>query len=327
MLAPFSMRLLAFTLALFSAISFAQSSPSVAHHPPPSPKKNGESPIVFWNMPQSSVDFLLKYVPQTNPIRLAQLRQTFHDLQCRAPNLRELAFPGGKNLLCTLPAGRSSSLASPEQPQKPNIIVFLADYKHEGRGQSAVDNWTGALMVPFIYHALTVAPRIHTFLFAEVEGAAGARALLDSFSVEERRRILGVVALDCLGLGPLRYFVNSFDSLTGSDFNWLSFQLEQAALDEHVPAAVSALPGGWFKVDPTGDFRYNNIQSIVLFTVDFKSRKIPGSSQDTYASLKPDMYYENLDRLAVYAVELDKSWPSEAKPQNDAIHPTVRSRH
>lgn len=298
----------AFTLALFTAFASAQNAHPGPAQQPPAQKAASRNPIVFWNIPRSSVNYLLQHVPQTNPIRLAQLRQTFHDLQCNAPNLREQRFRGGQNLVCALPAGIDANRKS-SPPVKPGTILFIADYKHEGAGQSAIENWTGALMLPFLYHALSVAPRRHAFLFADVEGTTGANALLNSFSPSDRQHILGVVALDSLGLGPLRYFVNPYDNIFGSQSNWLSHQLQQGALDQHVPAPASALPGGWFKVDPTSEFRHHNIQSIVLFTVDFKSRKLPGSTQDTYASLNPDMYYQNLVQLAVYAVELDKPWP------------------
>jgi len=321
------MRMLAFTLALFTVIASAQSThPTPTQHPPP-PKKTSQNPIIFWNMPRTSVNFLLRHVPQTNPIRLAQLKQTFNDLECQASNLREQTFPGGKNLLCTLPAGLSTDRTSSQPHRSPGIILFIADYKHEGLGQSAIDNWTGALMLPFIYHALTVAPRRHTFLFADVEGKAGAKALFDSLTSRQIQNTLGVVALDCLGLGPLRYYVNPYDTITGFQSNWLSIQLEQGALDQHVPVPKLALPGGWFKVDPTSEFRHHNIQSVLLFSVDFKSRKLPGSTKDTYASLNPDVYYQNLVRLSVYAVELDKLWPSEIQPQNDGMQPTARSQH
>ena len=321
------MRHLAFTLALFAALAPAQNAHPTPAQPPPAPKTSGRNPIVFWNIPQTSVNYLLAHVPQTNPIRLAQLKQTFHDLQCNAPNLHVQTFRGGKNLLCTLPAGFHAERSSSTPPDHPGIILFIADYKHEGVGQSAIDNWTGALMLPFLYHALSVAPRRHTFLFANVEGEIGAKTLLNSFSQPERQSILGVVALDSLGLGPLRYYVNPYDTFNNSQSNWLSVQLRQAALDQHVPEPIYAFPGGWFKVDPTAEFRHRNIQSVALFTVGFKTRKLPGSKLDTSASLNSDTYYQNLVQLAVYAVELDKPWPSEIQPQNDAIHPSARSRH
>lgn len=319
------MRRLAFTLALFSAFASAQNTHPTPVPRPHAPQQTRQNPIVFWNLPRTSVNYLLEHVPQTNPIRLAQLKQTFNDLQCNLRDLHVQTFPGGKNLLCTMPAGRYLDHKSAQPPRSPGIILFIADYKHEGAGQSAVDDWTGALMVPFIYHALSVAPRRHTFLFADVEGAAGARALLNSFPIKERQRILGVVALDCLGLGPLRFYINPYDTFNGAQSNWLSLQLQQGALDQHVPLPKSALPGGWFKVDPTSAFRHHSIQSLVLFTVGFKTRKLPGSKLDTYKSLNPDTYYQNLVRLAVYAVELDKPWPLEAKPSKNGVHPAFHS--
>jgi hypothetical protein len=301
------MGVLILTLALLTAAS-AQTHPAPPTQKSPTPPAKQKT-IVFWDMSQHSVDFLLKNVPQTNPVRLAQLRQTFTDLQCRKSDLHEHAFAHGKNLLCTLPGATPADHAAPPSASETGTIIFIANYAHQGAGESVIDNWSGALMLPFLYHALSIAPRNHTFIFAEVEGEAGAKALFDSFPPEKRRSILGIVALDCLGLGPIQFYLSPFDSFENLHFNWLAHQLQQGALDQHIDLPVAAIPGRWFKVDVTREFRYHGIQSVLLHSVTWSNRNLPGSANDTYAAINPDAYYKSFSRLAVYAVELDKPWP------------------
>ena len=51
---------------------------------------NQQPKIIFWNMQRQSVDMLVHNVPQRDADRLAQLKQTFRDLECKGDNLREL---------------------------------------------------------------------------------------------------------------------------------------------------------------------------------------------------------------------------------------------
>lgn len=256
--------------------------------------------IVFWKMSRQSVDLLLTGIPQADSLRLAQLRQTFFDLQCRGPCLREQAAPDGRNLVCTLPGDKSD---------EDGTILFLADYAHQGAGESAVANWSGALMLPFLYHALSAAPRGHTFLFAEVRGEAGARALFDSFTPEERKGLQGVVALDALGLGPVQFFIVPDDTYAYYAWTRLEPPLLQAAADQQAPAPVYALPGAWRKSDVTREFRHHDVPSMLIHSVNDAARQVPGSALDTEAAIDHNVYFQTLTLLADYSVELDRVTP------------------
>jgi hypothetical protein len=318
------MRILALTLALLAA-SAQTSHAAPVHQSPSSPSSpHKQKSIVFWDMSQNSVNFLLKNVPQANSVRLAQLRQTFIDLQCRNSNLRQPSFAGGKNLLCTLPGTPLSGPAATHLTSQSGTIIFIANYAHQGTGESVIDNWSGALMLPFLYHALSIAPRNHTFLFAAVQGDDGAKAFFDSLSPAKRQSILGVIALDCLGLGPVQYYLSPFDSFGNLNYNRLVQQLQQGRVDQHLDLPAAAIPGHWFKVDVTREFRYHGIQTVLLHSVTWSNRNLPGSANDTYAAINPDAYYKTFSQLAVYAVELDKPWPH--RPGEAAPHPSTGRR-
>jgi hypothetical protein len=206
----------------------------------------------------------------------------------------------GKNLLCTLPGNTSKT------------ILFVAHYEHEGMGQSAIDNWTGAMMLPFLYHAMTAAPREHTFLFAEVDGVAGAKALLASLR-SDGLDVKTLVALDALGLGPVQFYVNPSDgpTLNASDWRWMQRQLMQAAIDRGIDAPISSIPGSWLKIDDTREFRHRLIPSILIHSVSGDTRHIPGSALDTAAAIDADAYFNAYSLLCYYIAELDQSPPSQ----------------
>ena len=303
------MRALAVTLVLLAAAASAQQTA------PKAPQNAGNRRIIFWNMSRESVDFLLRRVPQPNPTRVAQLKQAFFDLQCWSPHLREQPLPEGQNLLCTLPGSAPELTSTPEGKYALNpshgTILFLAHYEHEGPGQSAIDNWSGAIMLPFLFHALSATPRQHTFVFAEVDGEAGAKALFNSFTPSERLAIKGVVALDALGIGPAQFYLSSNDitayNYPGWDF--LHRQFLQTAVDQGIVAPVLAIPGNWQKVDETREFRHHGIPSILIHSVTWDGRHLPGSAQDTQLAIDHDLYFKTISLLAAYAVELDQPWP------------------
>jgi hypothetical protein len=314
------MRALALTLALLAAAAAAsQITPQQpTQNSAPTPTQSAAQKPPFWEMARHSVDYLLDPVPQPNQLRLAQLKQTFTDLECKGPRLREQPTPAGPNLLCTLP-GTSPATLPPTKHGEPPVpdpkfgtILFLAHYEHEGPGRSAIENWTGAIMLTFLYHALAAAPRHHTFLFAEVDGESGSKTLFDSFTPDQRRVIKGVVALDALGLGPAEFYLSSNDVSEFSDLGWafLGHQFLQAAADQRFPEPRLAIPGSWLKIDDTREFRYHSIPSILIHSVHFSTRELPSSTRDTPQAIDRDAYFDTFTLLAAYATELDQPWPS-----------------
>ncbi len=320
------MYVIALILALLVPASSGQDS---AHKAPQKAQSDThESGFIFWKMSRHSVDLLLDPVPQSNSLRLAQLKQTFTDLQCQGEHLREQTFPEGQNLICTLP-GTATNQPGVDLTGEAGTILFLANYEHEGSGQSAIENWTGAIMLPFLYHGLAAAPRHHTFLFAEVGGEAGAKALFDSLTPTQRSSLRGVVAFDALGLGPAEFYSNPNDtnglraidttSMTRADeireacarFP-LCRTLIQAAGDLRIDPPVYAVPGTWFRTDITREFRYHGVPCILIHSVTFSTRDLPGSSHDAAQAIHHDSYFDTLTLLDDYAAELDQPWRAPA---------------
>jgi hypothetical protein len=268
--------------------------------------------VFFWTLKRQDVESLVRHVPQENGIRRAQLRQTFEDMDCKGDDLREEAFAAGTNLVCTLPGSAKDT------------ILFVAHYEHDGPGKSAIENWSGATMLPFLYHALMAAPRTHTFVFAELDGEAGGRAYLQSLSHLQRHNLKALVAVDALGLGPPSFYLRPNSYAPSPTELQLQATLALAAHEKGVPAPAAEIPGGWFKIDDTKQFRFTNIPSILIHSVGRETRDIPGSQRDTLDAINGDAYFSTYSLLCYYIAELD-----EMKTGIDQTPPgpsTVRGR-
>lgn len=256
--------------------------------------QSGDRPkIIFWNMQRHSVDLLIHHVPQRDADRLAQLKRTFNDLECRGDNLYERPAGGGTNLICKLPG------TAP--PAARETILLIAHYEHEGQGMSAIDNWSGAIMLPFLYHALAAVPRRHTFIFAEVNGDEGAKALYRSLPGVD-----AVVALDALGLGPLAYYIHHIGSVPTQTEALLKAALLRAADELGRAQPEASIPGSWFRTDTTREFRYHEIASILIHSVSDSTKHLPGSVDDTTDRISSDSYFNTYILLCCYVVELDQ---------------------
>lgn len=248
---------------------------------------------VIRGMKKQDLIAMAHHVPQDDSVRFAQLKRNFEDAHCTGADLHEQASGAVKNLQCTL-AGA-----------KPDAILFVAHYEHAGEGMSALEDWSGATMLPFLYYAMTAAPRQHTFLFVELDGEAGARAYLHSLSHDQLHAIKAVVAVDALGLGPLCFYqrLNNFPPSPWEQ--QLKAKLMVGAQERGLPAPPEMIPGSWLKVDDTQQFRYRGIAAILVHSVGRPERSLPGSEKDSLDAINGDAYFDAYAALCFFMIELD----------------------
>ncbi|MFT4111671.1 M28 family peptidase [Silvibacterium sp.] len=251
--------------------------------------------MLVWTLPQKRVDMLVHHVPKDNAIRVAQLRQTFQDFHCESTDLQEQALLSGPNVLCTLPGN------------SPEAIVIAAHYQVGETGQGAVENWSGATMLPFLYHALTAQPREHTYIFAAFAGEAGAQAWMNRLTKKQRHNLTAMIALDSLGLGPAAFYLRPVENHPSTPELGLVSQLELAAHESGLPEALQVVPGKWFRTDDTRQFRFKGVPSILIHSVDAAHSDLPGSADDTAAAIQSDSYYENYRLLCGFVADLDQA--------------------
>jgi hypothetical protein len=137
--------------------------------------------------------------------RRAKLESLFREVGCDAEYLNEKPIPHLKdpNLVCVLPG------------TAPTVIVVGGHYDLVDTGMGAVDDWSGAVMLPSLYQSLKSKPRKDTFVFiafaGEEGGSLGSGAYVKQLSAEERRLIHAMINLECLGTSPPKVWASRAD--------------------------------------------------------------------------------------------------------------------
>jgi hypothetical protein len=292
------------SLALFLLLASAGSGqnapspPQPAAHPAPA-SANGR--LYYFITQRSTLTVEIGNVPRSDEVRLARLRSAFADAGCNKNLMATQPVTGrrhthGSNLICTWPA------------DSPATIVVLAHYQHQGQGEGAVENFSGAILLPYLYLAIQARPRLNTWVFAECDGKSGVAAYVASLSREQKRHIRAVISLDGLGVGSvLRYFTPSpeNDDLSAPDVHLQIALLLASLSDPRVPRPLPTNPLHWLPLDDTARFRFSHIPGIVLHSIPENNATLPDSSRDTSAAIDPNAYYLNYRAIAVYLVGLD----------------------
>ncbi|MBT9331006.1 M28 family peptidase [Paracidobacterium acidisoli] len=277
---------------LFRALTllFATASPGAAQHG-----------LIYFSVPRSELEGQVHAVPQTDAARFTHLQESFITLGCRGGHMEEQIVHGrhqakGKNLICTLPG------------TTPDTIVIAAHYQLEGHGQSVVDDWSGAMLLPFLFEALQAQQRDHTFVFVEAWNSQGASAWMHSRTKQQQRSIQSMIDLNALGLGDTSYFSPSFISpspqlATLHLQEVLGLAAEVDGTQKKLPQPVD--PTLWLRTDDTESFRSVSIPAILIHSVSINQYRLPGSSQDIPSAIDPNAYYRSYRLLCAFLIELD----------------------
>jgi len=281
----------------------AVSSPALPASGKPAEKASSASRVLFfYTAPRSTVEMEVHDVPPTNEARLDRLRAAFHSSDCDGDRMVEQPVAdkhgvAGKNLICTWPG-------------EPNAgtIVIAAHYEHEGRGEGAIADWSGAALLPFLYQAIQGQPRENTFVFLESWKTDGVQTWLKSITREQRKHIRAMIDLDALGLGVTRYFTtfSAFETTPPSALH-LQLELLWAAIDDgfNTPPEQTN-PHRWLAVDGTNPFRAFMVPTIVIHSVPPESAHVPGSAADIASAVDGNSYFQTYHLMCTYLASLDR---------------------
>lgn len=272
-------------------------------HPADPPSQRTAAPsrvLFFYTAPRSTVEMEVHSIPPTSQDRLQHLRDAFAAVGCTGDRMREQRVEdrhgdSGTNLVCSWPgSGRGT-------------IVVAAHYEHDGRGQGALADWSGAALLPFLYFALQGQPRENNFVFLESWTAHGADTWLHSLSKSERKSIRAMIDLDALGLGVTRYFTPvSFMETPPPGADHLQTELLWAAVDDgltHPPQQTSA--HHWLS-DSTDAFRALMIPTIIIHSIPPDSSRLPGSAADIASAVDGNAYFQTYRLMCTYLTSLDR---------------------
>jgi len=235
--------------------------------------------------------------PRKDIEREKKLQDFFSEAGCSGPALTLDQPKHSKfgNVACTL------------QGTSPEEIVVGAHFDHVEAGSGAVDNWSGASMLPSLYEALAQNPRKHTFVFVsfygEELGMVGSQQYVRDMGKEKLAHIDAMVNMDTLGLGPTEIWVSHADPALAK----MAFVL----------ASAMKLPLSGVNVDRVGStdsetFREKKVPSITFHTVSQSTWHILHSREDQLSQIKEDDYYDSYKLLSAYLVYLDQNLPERS---------------
>lgn len=232
--------------------------------------------------------------PRKNADREAQIQSYFSQSGCSgtALALDQPKHSSLGNVVCVL-AG-----SSPQQ------IVVGAHFDHVSSGMGAIDNWSGASMLPSLYEALASQPHKHTFVFiafyGEEEGLVGSSHYVHELGREKLAQIDAMVNMDSLGTGPTEVWVSHADP-----------RLTNMAL---IISRSLKLPLSGMNVERVGStdsesFREKKVPTICFHSLTQTTWPLLHSSQDQLSKINEDDYYASYRLIAAYLAYLDAAVP------------------
>ena len=248
------------------------------------------SDLRFSTVKREVVESRLKLVTRGNDKRSDSLRHLFEESGCGGERLQVQKVPRAKlgNIVCTLP-GRSDS-----------VIVVGAHFDHAELGEGAVDNWSGAALLPSLLQAVSTQPRNHTYIFIgftdEEKGLVGSEFYASTLTHDQQNKVRAMVNLDSLGLAPTAIWLNRADP--------------KLALALKVVADSLKLPLLATNVDQVGStdsvsFSQRKIPSITIHSVNQQTWAILHSPNDKLAAVNTDAYFATYRLVSAYLVYLD----------------------
>jgi hypothetical protein len=231
--------------------------------------------------------------PVKNSERVAELEKMFREVGCQ-PAEEKVNRLHQPNVLCVMP-GKTAS-----------IIVVGGHLDHVDVGTGVVDDWSGASMLPSLYESLAAQPRSHTFLFigfaGEEEGLVGSDSYTRHLTPEERKQIVAMVNLECLGLTPTKVWTSHSEEL-------LVRMLVAMAQSMNLP--LSGINVERVGTTDSESFARYKIPRITIHSLTQETLPILHTRNDNIKAIKPNLYYDSYRLIVPYLALLDQNLPTD----------------
>lgn len=246
--------------------------------------------IIFLRLGLNIVQERVGLVPEQDEDRAQRLSQLFTNAGCPM-NQQQIQKTDSDlpNVICTI------------RGTGPDSIVIGAHYDHHG-GSGAVDNWSGAAMLPILAESIGSVAMKHTLIFVafggKYHGASGSRVFMKELSPERKNHIAAMINLDSIGLTTPKFWPD--DSLVEP--------LQLAALNSHIPQPKPREVDHLGLAD-TDVFRKAKIACITIHSLGHEGSDVLyviDSHEDTAKALDMRAYYETYEMLSVYLAYLDQ---------------------
>lgn len=245
--------------------------------------------IHYGTVPQAIVEKHLRVVPSTNSEREQYLKEVFATSGC-AGSVAEQAVKHSKtpNLICTLEGSDGA------------MIVVGAHFDFVNRGAGAIDNWSGASLLPSLYASVKTAPRRHTFVFIgftdEEKGLVGSEYYVRHAGKEDLKKISAMINIDSIGVSTTRLDLQKGDKRLANALNNVAhtFNLPLSVVNVHDVGESDS-----------DSFWKAHVPSITIHSITQESWPWLHTAKDQLAAIRMDDYYSSYRLLAAYLAYLD----------------------
>jgi Zn-dependent M28 family amino/carboxypeptidase len=231
--------------------------------------------------------------------RTAVLREMFAEAGCIGAQYKEQKVTGWKapNLICTLP-GTSS-----------RTVIVTAHYDKTKKGEGAIDNWSGAALLPSLYQSLQGKPRRFTYTFilfmGEESGLIGSRYYVGQLTLPQRRDIAADVNIDSVGLPG---YINIWASRANKDL-----RIDAATVASTLGIKLSTVNAESLVRDGRPDSDSHPFLDVRIPVIDFHSitpatMPLLHTAKDVPGAVDPATYFDTYRLLAAYLKYLDSAF-------------------
>ena len=225
----------------------------------------------------------VKDAPADDAQRAARIKTLFVEAGCNGSRLQERPAGGasGPNIICELPGETDAR------------VIVGAHYDHNS-SRRPFDNWTGASLLPALYHSLRDRKRHHTYVFVafadQGSDLVGAESFAGRMSPPERRHTEAMVNLDVLGLSPTKVWTSHSDKDLVHDLVVMVYTLKLPAsqIDMETAGATDSEP-----------FAARHIPRITIHSLT--QQNLEGAP----TPFRPNNYYDTYRLLCGYLAYLD----------------------
>ena len=238
----------------------------------------------------TTIQARLNSVPRKLADRVATLESLFREAGCDGDRLVEQPVKRSKapNLVCTLIGTTGSEI----------IVGGHLDSIETGMG--AIDDWSGAALLPSLYQSLKEQPRKHRFVFvgfaAEEPGLIGSTQFVSSLKREETKSIRAMINLECLGVGPPEVWVSRADKHLLNAYS--------------VAASILHVQPRGMNVEKVGDddshpFLNAGVPVLTIHSMTSQTLPLIHHPSDQVSAIHAEDYYTAYHLAAVYLAYLD----------------------
>jgi hypothetical protein len=248
----------------------------------------GAQTISFIPIAQDVLEQRLKRVAGESPERGQTLKKLFEEAGCKQVTEQEVKGATAPNVVCTL------------QGSEKNTVVIGAHYDKAPKGDSVVDDWSGAALLPSLFQSLNDTPRRLTFVFVgftdQQKGLRGSRAYVKDLKGADRDSVKAMLNLDSVGLGPTMVWLGRGDKKLVESLGRVAASVKAPLKGQDLDSATQVDSQPFFdRQIPTLDFH-----SLTAATM-----KVPGSAADKAELIRVAEYANTCRLLSAYLAFLD----------------------